>query len=68
MLDGAAGQSLGVLKPLASTQVTLSLIALETGTRKITGLQLLDVASNTLHEVGPLTDVCVVPPPLSPGS
>ena len=46
-------------------QVTLSLIALETGTRKLCGMQLLDVTSGTLHEVGPLTDVCVVPPHLT---
>ena len=92
VLDGASGQSLGTLKPNASTQarlpatrapvpppparasrhrasrvrqVTLSLIALETGTRKLAGMQLLDVASDTLHEVGPLTDVHVVPPQLS---
>ena len=42
-----------------STQVTLTLIALEPGIQKVSGLQLFDTVSEQLHEVGPLADVFV---------
>ena len=42
-----------------STQVTLTLIALEPGIQKVSGLQLFDTVSEQLHEVGPLADVFI---------
>uniref|UniRef100_A0A7S0I231 Trafficking protein particle complex subunit 13 n=1 Tax=Phaeocystis antarctica TaxID=33657 RepID=A0A7S0I231_9EUKA len=59
VIDGVSGRSLGPLKPQASTQVTLTLIALEPGIQKVSGLQLFDTVSEQLHEVGPLADVFV---------
>lgn len=59
LIDGVSGRSLETLKPQASTQVTLTLIALEPGIQKVSGLQLFDTVSEQLHEVGPLADVFV---------
>ena len=39
--------------------MTFTLIALEPGMQKVSGLQLFDAVSETLHEVGPLADVFV---------
>ena len=59
VIDGVSGRSLGTLKPHSSQQVTLTFIALEPGMQKVSGLQLFDAVSETLHEVGPLADVFV---------
>ena len=55
-------QSLGTIKPHSSINVTLRLIALEPGLKKISGMQLIDTVSSETIEVGPIADVLVVEP------
>ena len=59
VFEGVSGRGIGALKPHASTQVSLTLIALEPGIQKVSGIQLYDTVSEQLHDVGPLADVYV---------
>jgi len=51
---------LGTLKPNTSLQFDLSLLALEPGVHAPRGLQLHDVQSGELIEIGPLAPVLVL--------
>ena len=59
VLGSVDTQSLGTLGPLGSASVTLSLIPLQTGVRRVCGLQLVDSVGDSIHEVGTLVEVHV---------
>jgi len=61
VFDGVSGRELGRLKPHGNLQFSFSLIALDTGITKLTGLHLVDVISEQRFDLGSLTDIFVQP-------
>ena len=62
VLVGASARDLGTFRPQSSHQLTISLVALEPGLKKLGGITLLDTLTEQTFDVGPLADVFVTEP------
>nr|XP_034341837.1 trafficking protein particle complex subunit 13-like [Arvicanthis niloticus] len=58
---GRSGSYLGNLIPGSSTSFTLTLMCLQLGLRRISGLRIIDTALKTKYRYDGAADVCVVP-------
>jgi len=60
VVEGVCTRNLGTFRPNSSQSVTIRMLAIETGMHRVTGLQLIDVLSEQVHEVGSLADIFVL--------
>ncbi|XP_041500433.1 trafficking protein particle complex subunit 13-like [Microtus oregoni] len=65
---GCSGRSLGKLKPGSSLSFTLTLLCLQLGLRKISGIQIIDTVLKTKYCYDGVAEVCVVPSVMKMGS
>ena len=65
---GCSGRSLGKLKPGSSLSFTLTLLCLQLGLRKISGIQIIDTVLKTNYCYDDVAEVCVVPSAMKMGS
>jgi len=60
VVDGVCTRNLGTFRPHSSQSITIRLLPIEPGMQKVTGLQLIDVLTEQVHEIGSLADVFVL--------